>query len=162
MFPWQLVITGAVGVGGTALGAWLNGRMQTKNLRLGLDAENERARLAEKRRIYAACISAANELIVAVSNYNMSREEKDRARTDADYNKVAEARNVFQNLVSEVTLIAPHDISNQAWKFRQVLMRYVISKAEDGIGETKKDSDNAGFLLGKLLATMRADLGGPD
>jgi hypothetical protein len=63
MVPWEATLVagiagGVIGVGGTYLGAWLTGRTQTANLKLSIDAENKRNRLAEKRRIYASCLAS--------------------------------------------------------------------------------------------------------
>ena len=39
------------GIGGTILAAWMTGKSQTANLVLSINAESERNRLAEKRRM---------------------------------------------------------------------------------------------------------------
>lgn len=54
-------ITGAVGIagiGGTVLSATITRKSAAENLRISIDAENERIKLAEKRRIYAQALAA--------------------------------------------------------------------------------------------------------
>jgi hypothetical protein len=60
MISSDVLVTGAVGIagiGGTILAAWMTAKGQTSNLLLGVDAEDRRAQLAEKRRIYAAYLA---------------------------------------------------------------------------------------------------------
>jgi hypothetical protein len=59
----ELIVTGvlvgsASGVCGAVLGAWINGRSELAGLRLNIEAQNERARFADKRGIYAQCLAA--------------------------------------------------------------------------------------------------------
>jgi hypothetical protein len=61
-------ITGAVGivgVGGALLAAKISGSSTTEAARLGITGESDRARLAEKRRIYARAITALDAGILA-------------------------------------------------------------------------------------------------
>src|SRR5215470_453593 len=57
---WPAIVTG-IALAGIAATYWQGKRATqaaSENLRNSIDAENERARLAEKRRIYAACQAA--------------------------------------------------------------------------------------------------------
>jgi hypothetical protein len=162
MFPWEVLITGAVGVGGTALGAWLNGRMQTKNLRLSLDAESERARLAEKRRIYAAFLAASNELIVGVGDFRASVREENTGRLEADYNRMAEARTLSLSNITELELIASPDIGAQARSLRRFLVNFAFSRTSNMAEEASQNPDPIIGMRARLLDAMRADLGEPD
>ena len=71
MVSWTTLITGiaggVIGVGGTSLGAWLTGRTQTANLKLSINAERERARIADKRQTYARCLASLTEVVFAAA-----------------------------------------------------------------------------------------------
>lgn len=109
MFPWQTLITGAVGVagiGGTILAARMTSKSQTANLKPGIGAENERARRAEKRLIYARCLASYEAMLTQVLVF---RDAGDRAesldeRSATEMSAVVSAMNV---VVAELMLIAP-------------------------------------------------------
>jgi hypothetical protein len=56
-----VVVGSASGIIGAICGAWMTGRSQIAGLKLGIAAENERAKIAEKRRVYARCIAALHD-----------------------------------------------------------------------------------------------------
>jgi hypothetical protein len=75
------ITTGVVGLGGILATYWQGKRGQeaaSKNFSTTITAENERARLAEKRRIYAACLNALNDLAVAAADRKLSEAELDQ------------------------------------------------------------------------------------
>jgi hypothetical protein len=157
MIPWTVLITGAVGVGGTALGAWLNSRMQTKNLRLSLDAENERARLTEKRRIYAACLTAFTELNLAIFDHDKYR--RDGGEEKALY-RLAQQRDDSISALSVAKLIAPTEVNKllnsvlskymeRIWQMDEGQSLYVLRGIVSEIRVLEESLDNA----------IRADLG---
>jgi hypothetical protein len=51
-------VVGLAGIGGTLLSARMTGKSDAANLRMSVSAEDTRAKLAEKRRIYANCLAA--------------------------------------------------------------------------------------------------------
>jgi hypothetical protein len=147
MFPWQLLITGAVGVGGTALGAWLNGRTQTKTLRLSLDAENERARLARKRQMYTDCVTTFAEMITATSlhrsKYSLAEKNKKLWEpVEAQYQKAFDAMVRAEVILS---LGAPRPVTKIALEVRRAFADYEEATRQgvsDGSGST--DDSNPG------------------
>lgn len=144
MVPWAVLITGAVGVGGTALGAWLNGRMQTNNLRLSLDAENKRARVAEKRAIYAHYNSASSRLwLVGTSS-------EDR-KTEPGRSNHAHAVQDYFDSAGEVALIAPNNIRSLMTEITQDFVHLRAIRSPEF--RTKREA---------LSRAMRADLGEPE
>ncbi len=145
MVPWPNLITGAVGVagiGGTILAAWMTGKRQTANLKLSINAENQRARVAEKRRIYASCQASFNRLLAAARRPQHDDAELDSAAAGASA------------AVSELVLIAPDDIGQQAETIRRYLGTYVAGTAGGADTDAKLPR-----LSKQLIAAMRADLG---
>src|SRR5580698_1884978 len=64
MSIWPTVITGVVGVAGivgTVLAARIAASSQTANLLLSMNEERSRARLVDKRQVYANFVTAAHE-----------------------------------------------------------------------------------------------------
>jgi hypothetical protein len=151
MFPWEVLITGAVGVGGTSLGAWLNGRMQTTNLRLSLDAENERARLSEKRRIYASYLATGNDLYVLAAH--LGRMDPELARSS-----LKDANTAIFNAWAEVSLIAPNGIWDLVFETVDPLIKWLNAFQED---RTTPIPDELRSKRHEMILAMRADLGEP-
>lgn len=157
MVPWDVVVTGAVGVagiGGTILAAWMTGKCQTADLKLGINAENARARLAEKRRIYANCQASFDRLFtaaVAVRGDERSADAALRANQDAE---LSSANAAVLPALSELILIAPDDIAGQAEMIRRYLGTYVAESS----GGAESDAMLPG-LRKQLFSAMRADLG---
>src|SRR5215469_3518258 len=95
MFPWDTLITGAVGLAGIGGTLWQGKRSreaQTADLKTSLDAtadnlkasinaEKERARLAQKRQMYVDCMTAFAEMISAADLY---AQEFQDAKPDAE------------------------------------------------------------------------------
>jgi hypothetical protein len=151
MFPWAVLITGVVGIGGTALGAWLNGRTQTKTMQLSLAAENERARLAEKRRVYVAHQAALNRLFTA--------SQLSGTPTEREYSSLADARTALYTATAEVVLIAPKNMQQTARDILVQMLKFALSVQED---RSTPLPDELNDNRVKLLEAMRADLGEMD
>jgi hypothetical protein len=111
-------ITGAVGIAGVA-GAIISARIAGKSARdsagLNINAEADRARLAEKRRIYARALGALDSAALAVVAARSWRAQADSGEDSAEaLAKAAESRananallGPAHNAVSELRLIAP-------------------------------------------------------
>jgi hypothetical protein len=137
MVPWSMIITGAVGVagiGGTLLGA----RWQTAGVKLGIEAEDERARRAEKRRVYAVAYAALSDSLMAMSRKEISKSESDVRAFHSASEKAS-------NAAWELQLIASADVSRHA--------RDALNALHEGDGDTLLES------LAALIPAMRADLG---
>jgi hypothetical protein len=148
MIPWGVLITGIVGVGGTALGAWLNGRMQTKTLRLGINAENERARLAERRRVYAHSLAAIDKLHMTGVKEVAYRGKVPNDALMATIRERFDALNVLHVVVSELELIA----TGEVWR----LVNQIVPLLLDYQNLNQVDYQR---LRNGLRVAMRADLG---
>jgi hypothetical protein len=159
MIPWAVLITGAVGIGGTALGAWLNGRTQTKTLQLSISAENERAQLARKRQMYADCMTAFTAVIftIAVLEQELARKKESSQDAQAQYQKAVDA--TFTALAA-LELGAPREVSSPALKLKDKLVE--LSSATLGRESTDSIGGQIPSLRKDLKRAMRADLGEPD
>ena len=162
MFPWEVLITGAVGVGGTALGAWLNGRSQTKTLRLSLDAENERARLAQKRQIYANCMAAFSEVISAITLLMpvSSTVKHDVESLQAVRERYHKAADIMYKEVAILWLSAPRNIGRLANRFMDKFLEY--EQAINDRASTDSIIQELWRLRVDLENALRADLGETD
>jgi hypothetical protein len=150
--PWEALITGAVGIGGISLGAWLTGRLQTKNLRLSLNAEADRGRLDEKRRIYSDYVSALAKVVsVAQSlrDYSESANPQERAAM------VREKQDAIVHLVdaaNELALIAPPELTDTS---ARTIDEYADECEEGGHPAQVRFYE----MRLKLYGAMRTDLG---
>ena len=152
-----VILAGAVGAAGgilaTLAGSWLTGRTQTNNLKLSLSTQNDRARIAEKRRIYAralASLSAAGGAVI-------------EAKMDANRGDLAAVRNIratFDGIwecLSEVKLIAPQEVDECTEVVARGFLDYLGSMADALKGEGPWPGQPPD--LAKIVAAMRADLG---
>jgi hypothetical protein len=154
---WPAIIAaisaGVVGLAGILATYWSGKR--------SINAENERARLAEKRRIYAKCAATYRRLEsarISASDVEMY----DAGAKEALENSLV----ALDDAVSELILIAPKNIRKIA---RQILEDQVAYVGEV-LDQTDKDSgDSDGdqstmpkATIGQLWVAMRADLGETD
>ena len=152
----SVAITGAVGIVGVA-GAIVSARIAsnsaTKDLRLSIAAENERANKAEKRRLYAKCVAAFSNVLALAVEYTLLRssaEEAEAKDAEVSYRK---SRDEMRAFVSEARLIAPEKIDDLLRKNRD---EFILLPKEEQYLEEWRDKINA---LGKdLFRAMRDDL----
>jgi len=150
---WGYVITGAVGIVGTALGSWLTGRKQTSNLRLSISTENERAHKAEKRRVYVRHLAALTDLMT--TSFKWHSAEKTGIEGEAKLaialelgGKIAVARTTS----FEVDLISTPEIRELAVSATTAIENYWP------LGQGPHDFEK---VRSQLIRAMRADLGEP-
>ena len=119
MVPWSEIITGAVGVAGIG-GALMNGRWQAAAVNRSIAAQDERAKVAERRRIYAAAYTALCDGLVAMPGAESSDDDSDTAAL-----KSARAR--ASNAASELQLMASASVGRCA--------RDALNALQEGDGE---------------------------
>jgi hypothetical protein len=157
-------ITGVVGLAGIIGTSWQGKRSReaqatdlkasldatAANLKPGIDAENERARLADKRRVYARYLAALSELLRA-----MGLVQAVGADNLTAVGAELDASTALISALSEVELIAPYEVGILAGFARKVLADY------DPDDQNPFDYGNA---RANLIWAMRADLGesGPE
>lgn len=151
-----VIVTGvavgsASGILGAICGAWLTARSQMAGLKLGISAENERARIAEKRRIYARCLATFNE--AWLSPFKLKGLVEARAKMLGDpsailalFDQDKQLMTECMNCMFEVALMAPEVVVNLAG----TATRRIIHNPE----QFSKAIENLAFA-------MRADLGEP-
>src|SRR5689334_17382560 len=112
---WPAIVTGivigVVGLAGIVAVYWQGKRAAeaaSENLRQSTNAENERARLAEKRRIYAACQAAFTAMRIESITHRVAYQPPPRQeQRDAAELALNQARLAMLNATGELLLIAP-------------------------------------------------------
>jgi hypothetical protein len=148
-----VLVGSASGIGGAICGAWMTARSNLPALKLSINAERERARLADKRQVYARYMASLTDVIVAGSKLGDSVDvspEEHKAMAVA----LADSEGPMIAAMSEVKLIAPDDLGRLADE--------VASKVSRAMGALEQDV-NSDFVFAplseRLLKAMRADLG---
>jgi hypothetical protein len=166
---WASVVPGAItgivgiaGIGGSIVSAKLAGKSATQNLQTSIAAENERARLADKRRIYASFQASMDNVYVAIDTAQTSRAGADREQHVSDMRAAA---TTMLAAMTELQLIAPKDLRNLATDVGNLTARH-FRAAEEGrrtIQLTSKEGAERKFAEERLelYRAMRADLGEP-
>jgi hypothetical protein len=151
-----VLVGAASGIGGTALGAWMNGKSQLAALGVSIRAEDNRIKLADKRQLYARLIVEANETILAIYHYSRpgnksdSQMESERAKLLAAYSSMAQA-------INEIFLIAPPDVYDAANGFFSYIAKHYTS-AYNGTREINLPDKDTKDLAQKVYVVMRKDL----
>jgi hypothetical protein len=150
-------ITGVVGLGGVIAGASIASRSATRDLKLGISAENERARLALKRGVYADCLAAFAEMIMVVFTFRPHHSADDHDAAKTAETKQSQAQVVMFQKISEVRLIAPRNVALAVTELAMMLLEYASDSFRgESFGtspEVITEKQNAVFEV------MRADLG---
>lgn len=115
---WPAIVTGivigVVGLAGIAATYWQGKRAAeaaSQNLRRSIDVENERTRLAEKRRIYAACQAAFTAMrIESITHRVAYQPPADQEQRDAAELALNQVQRTMLNATSELLLIAPNGV----------------------------------------------------
>jgi hypothetical protein len=152
---WAIVVTGAVGlagIGGTLLSARMTSKSDAANLRASISAEDTRAKLAEKRRIYASCIAALD----AYANYAEYATRADTlplAQRAQLLGESARSRLAAFYASSEMDLIAPPEVA--VWVHR---MLWTVLRAEKAATNEAQVGEIVDAHMNVVVA-MRRDLG---
>jgi hypothetical protein len=152
-------VVGALGIVGTLIGTWLTGQRQTANLRLTIGAEDKRARTAEKRRIYATCLGAFEEMLVLAAKDRVLRASNDEGsneRWDANFTEPLPAKTAMEAALNETMLIAPREVALRAQVIGRTFFAFTEESAKDPNAEVQLPY---GELRTGLFQAMRADLG---
>jgi hypothetical protein len=140
-----IAVGSASGILGAICGAWLTARSQMAGLKLTISADDERTRLAEKRRIYARCLAALNNAWLGRSYLDVP--DADVILAYAKEYKVMMGECL--NSVFEAALIAPDEIPD------------IAQDAANGIMNNGKNDRPFPNAIDALIRAMRIDLGEP-
>jgi hypothetical protein len=144
-------IVGIVGIMATYWAAAKARITQNKNLQLSINAENERARLAEKRRVYTAYMSAIGSYVLAERTLADAREKGlGKARVLELRSDLSRSMTVMLAALCEIRLIAPGNLTALAVSVVQQL-----TLSEDTSLRFPEFRD-------ELYTVMRLDLGEPE
>jgi hypothetical protein len=169
MVPWPQVITGVVGVvgiAGTIVSGRLAARSATKDLKLSIAAEDRRAQIAEKRRVYAHTLTVIAELGAAMSSYRADFLSASGPRqAELSRNQYRLVITSWQ-AVNELKLVAPDKPVEVVNKLMTGWMDYldvsdaIVRGEGPGPGSPPEQELDEELTRGQiaLLAAMRADL----
>ena len=142
MVPWDVVVTGAVGIagiGGTILATRMTAKVQTANLLVSINAENNRVQVAEKRRIYAEFLASIDAEMVVVLNYRRLKAEghSDEERASA-FDELMRAGSDLTKASMELKLIASPAVRELASYQVDAYFKYVIDTFDGATELVKK------------------------
>src|SRR5215831_12651113 len=161
---WPAIVTGivigVVALAGIAATYWQGKRATqaaSENLRNSIDAENERARLAEKRRIYAACQAAFTAMRIESITHRVAHQPPpDQAQRDAAELALNQVQRVILIATSELLLIAPEEVKKLAEDLTDSYLSYVTATLRGA--SLDEPTGPAAHMQSQLYDAMRADL----
>jgi hypothetical protein len=169
MSIWPTVITGVVGVAGitgTILAARIAASTQTANLMRSMSEERSRARLVDKRQVYANFITAAHEAHLTITWVFVGRLKEEENAPIAELYKL---RAAMYSHLSEIELVGSEEVISRAQALSRFVTRYfafliepdqvkfdnLLKKAHARLPESESLSE----VEKRLNEAMRADLG---
>src|SRR5215472_18291875 len=164
---WPVIITGVatgvVGLAGIVATYWQGKRATeaaSESFRRSIYAAGERARLAEKRRIYAACQAAFTAMrIESITHRVAYQPPPSQDQRDAAELALSQARQAMLHVTSELLLIAPEGVRKIAADLTDSYLGYITATVRGA--SLAEPTEPAGQLQNQLYDAMRADLGEP-
>jgi len=155
------IVIGVVGLAGIVATYWQGKRAAeaaSENLRSSIDAENERTRLAEKRRIYAACQAAFTAMRIESITHRVAYQPPSNQRQrDAAELALNQARRAMLKATGELLLIAPTGVRKIAADLTDSYLSYITATVRGA--SLDEPTEPAGHMQNQLYGAMRADLG---
>jgi hypothetical protein len=146
---WAILVTGVVGIagiGGTLLSAKMTSKSAAENLRTSIAAEDARAKLAEKRRIYANCMAALTACASATDNTERGT-DLPPAQFAELLEELSRTRQAAMNATYEVQLIGPIEVAR------------LTNRAIRALLDSAAQAGDIAEAVAKLTRAMRRDLG---
>lgn len=154
------VVTGVVGLAGIVATYWQGKRATeaaSENYRRSIDAQDEHVRLAEKRKIYAACQAAFTAMrIESITHRVAYQPPADQAQRDAAELALNQVQHRMLNATSELLLIAPKGVRKLAADLADSYVSYVTATMRGA--SLDEPTDPATPMQSQLYEAMRADL----
>jgi hypothetical protein len=135
-------------------------RETANNLVVSINAEDKRAGVATKRRLYAACLAAFQQAMRAAVNYRTARTSQTEEERKSLIEKQEDAQDKMYQAMGELYLIAPYDVLRLADTLSNTLISFM---AATHIGPPFQGpaAKEAGQIQTALVRAMRVDLGEP-
>lgn len=157
------VVTGVVGLAGIVATYWQGKRATeaaSENYRRSIDAQDEHVRLAEKRKIYAACQAAFTAMrIESITHRVAYQPPADQAQRDAAELALSQAQRAMLNATSELLLIAPEGVRKIAADLADSYVSYTSATVRGA--SLDEPTGPAAHMQSQLYDAMRADLAEP-
>jgi len=157
------VVTGVVGVAGIVATYWQGKRATeaaSESFRRSIYAADERARLDEKRRIYAACQAAFTAMRIESITHRVAHQPPpDQAQRDAAELALNQVQRAMLNATSELLLIAPKDVNKLAEDLTDSYLSYITATVRGA--SLEEPTGPAAHMQSQLYDAMRADLDEP-
>jgi hypothetical protein len=157
------VVTGVVGLAGIVATYWQGKRATeaaSENYRRSIDVQDERARLAEKRRIYATCQATFTAMrIESITHRVAYQPPADQAQRDAAELALNQAQRAMLNATSELLLIAPEGVRKLAADLADSYASYTTATVRGA--SLDEPTGPAAHMQSQLYDAMRADLAEP-
>jgi len=161
---WPVIITGVatgvVGLAGIVATYWQGKRATetaSESFRRSIYAAGERARLAEKRRIYAACQAAFTAMRIESITHRVAHQPPpDQAQRDAAELALNQVQRAMLNATSELLLIAPKDVNKLAEDLTDSYLSYITATVRGA--SLEEPTGPAAHMQSQLYDAMRADL----
>ena len=135
-------------------------RQTANNLVVSINAEDKRAYVVTKRRIYAACLAAFQKVARAAVNYRTARMSQTEEERKSLIEKQEDAQDEMYQAMGELLLIAPYNIAQLADTLSTTFLSFM---AATHIGPPFQGpaAKEAGQIRSALVRAMRVDLGEP-
>ena len=135
-------------------------RHTANNLVASINAEDERAYVGTKRRVYAACFAAFQQVTRAAVNYRTARAILSEEERRPLIERQKDAQDKLYQAIGELFLIAPYDIAQLADILKDSLLSFM---AATHVGPPFRGpaAKEAGQIQSALVRGMRIDLGEP-
>ena len=157
------VVTGVVGVAGIVATYWQGKRATeaaSESFRRSIYAADERARLDEKRRIYAACQAAFTAMRIESITHRVAHQPPpDQAQRDAAELALNQVQRAMLNATSELLLIAPYDVRKITTDLADSYVSYITATVRGA--PLDEPASPAAHVQEQLYDAMRADLAEP-
>ena len=148
-------IVGMAGIGGSIWSARIAGKNSNVNLLRGIDAQKDRARESEKRRLYAASLAAFNDMTTAYVDFVIDNRSEGQDEYRLARKTLYDAQSTMNRALEELMLIAPKDVAIKAVDLSNHFRTLIVNFRH---GESP-DIKTAGLMRTVLVRAMREDLG---
>ena len=134
----------------------MNGKSQLTALKLSINAEDNRIKVTDKRKLYALFTVKVNDILLAIHRCALPGEKTD-SQIESERNNLVEAHRSTLQTANEIYLIAPRDVIDAVDEMYSYLTE-CYEKAYDGALKISLPDKEVNDLAGKIHVRMRRDL----